>query len=143
MNKTAANALLTRLLSAVKRIGAAKLVRARLSPDLYAELAGGLKAQPNEPLRIWGVPVSLDHEVADFELDFNERAELAHLDTEELIGELFRRHDACIVSVSRDLNDREEERVLHYHGGLVRCVGLANLLTARLADVALGDGDHE
>lgn len=52
--------------------------------------------------------------------------------TDELIAELFRRHDASVVLVWRDRTDEKSEYLFRWHGGSIPCLGLAIAATAEI-----------
>lgn len=53
---------------------------------------------------------------------------------EDILAELYKRYDACVVITRRLLSKDKEDVACHYHGGKVTAIGMCETLKNSLLD---------
>ena len=70
-------------------------------------------------------------------------ADLALVSLDDLLEELFKRHDSCVLMTLQNING-EEERLRFYHkGSKVVALGLCDIIQGALIEDAPGLNDSE
>lgn len=69
--------------------------------------------------------------------------DLSLISFDDLLAELYKRYDACVVITRRLLSKDDEDVACHYHGGKATAIGLCETLKRGLLDDLCEPGEEE
>jgi len=69
--------------------------------------------------------------------------DLSLVSLDDILAELYKRYDACVVITHRLLTQQEEDVACHYHGGKATAIGLCETLKRGLLDDLCDSGEEE